>query len=433
MWILVLCTQFGAVAYASGNILLKPFVFRVLFQGSSHVTCPPGPARGAMSHTCAHRRSVGHRDICPLSACQDVMWGPTWQRGGRAGGSGLHRGPASQERREGAGCRQDHSTQRAALGPRPAGMGPGQPTKCAVEGQEGKAGVLTLPCTPPMKKLAHPREPCPDDCTAIPIHLPRMVLQIPGSETRPYVPCSPSPLTPMPEPALPTDEAEAQRASEEREPDSLWSRGTRRCPSALGSCHLPICPGKSLWPRPWEIGSLVQVERALEAGLGRAEEPGLCSATFAHRHIHAHICAHTQENAQSHMHTHTPRERTVTHACTHPRRTHTCTCRRAWLPNAAWAFPPFLAWSWRKLSPAGPLLPPHSRKLCGRQGGPAGSWTPDPGWRVSNTSPEAWLPGGSRWGQSARVRRGRPPACAHSEPQGLIYDRAPARVSKAPC
>ena len=161
-------------------------------------------------------------------------------------------------------------------------------------------------------------------------------------------------------------------------------------------------------------------------GAGFGGWPGVCRGAGP---LLSHICTQTLMLTYAH----TPRERTVTHACTHPRRTHTCTCRWAGLPNAAWAFPPFLAWSWRKLSQAGPLLPRHSRKLCGRQGGPAGSWTPDPGWRVSNTRPEAWLPGGSRWGQSARVRRGRPPACVHSEPQGLIYDRAPARVSKAPC
>lgn len=54
------------------------------------------------------------------------------------------------------------------------------------------------------------------------------------------------------------------------------------------------------------------MEQALEAGLGCAEELGLCSATFAHRHTHAHICTHTQRT-HSHTRMHTSQENAHLH------------------------------------------------------------------------------------------------------------------------
>lgn len=115
----------------------------VLFQGSVSVTCPPDPGGGAMPHGRAYRRSAR------LSPSQAVMWGPPW-------GAGV---ASPAERREGRRLRtpQSPGAQPAgspekvleagrttalsgpALGPHPGRRGPGQPTKCAVEGQQGQA------------------------------------------------------------------------------------------------------------------------------------------------------------------------------------------------------------------------------------------------------------------------------------------------------
>lgn len=89
------------------------------------------------------------------------------------------------------------------------------------------------------------------------------------------------------------------------------------------------------------------------------------------------------------------------------------------------AFSQFLAWSWGRLSLAGLLPDPDSGKLCGRQVG----W----GTASSQTQPQTGGAQRSSFSPERMCKRQGQPQRVCMVDLGLIYDGAPAHVSKASC